>query len=133
MPGPSSTHRRRFAALALATALLSACQDVTHPLEPKQPEPVAVAALDAGTAASLAVALDDALGRLLPAADRGGDTLREALVTLTTSLADVDVVTLDRNVADVRVALAGYALEPADADALSLALDAVARARTGTH
>jgi hypothetical protein len=126
-----SPGRRCLAPLALAAVLMAACQDTPRLLEPEL-NPVHEPALDAGAAALLAVAFDDALSRLIPVDGAGSHALREALLTLTTSLADADVATLESRLNEVREALAADAIEPADADALILALDAVGRARGRT-
>lgn len=123
---------RTLPGLAAAAALLLACQDAPGPTVPEfsaadQPQAPAMAALDAGSAALLSVVLEDALGRLVPAAGPDSAPLRSALTGLMASLAYADAETLGGHVDHVREQLADESLEPSDADAVRLALDELVR------
>lgn len=128
----STTQRIVMAALMSATAV--ACGDMTGPTADRPVEVIGKPALTPAEAARIAVTLDDALMRLVPA-DATWSPLRVGLLDLAGALNTGDVPALVLRIEVVRRALDVNPPDRADRNALELTLiwmeEAVTRAAAG--
>lgn len=130
--GMNTLHR--LATVAVMGVAVVGCQDTMEPTSAKPAAEVpASPALDAAQAARAALALEDALTRLLPAAAAERSPLGGSLQELADMLASADAVSLNRQIARVLQAVDGQAMASADLDAMRLALGWVADAVAGGH
>lgn len=128
----STTQRIVMAALMGATAV--ACGDMSGPAVDRPVEVIGKPALTPAEASRIAVTLDDALMRLVPA-DATWSPLRVGLLDLAGALNTGDVPALVLRIEVVRRALDVNPLDRADRNALELTLtwmeEAVTRAAAG--